>query len=101
LRVLDRTNTALRDREQPLRPTAAFRRRIAECRGDQPVLLHTIERRVQRTEHDLTPCRALDLAGDGGAVRLPLVHPQHRQQDHQLEVGEQPTRCGHMFSNCE
>src|SRR5690349_18626425 len=77
-----------------LRPAASFRRRIAHFRGDETAILEPVESRVDGSEQDASPGGLLDFTRDRDAVRV--VQPQNRQQNHQLELGED--RPCHFFT---
>ena len=91
LGFLDRPHTLRRDLKKPLRPAAALGRRLADRRGDETVALEPIERGVDRGDDDLPPAGALDFGRDGHAIGR-VADPQRRQENHQLEVGQQVPR---------
>ena len=75
--------------EEALRASSTLRRRIAHRRGHEPVALETIERRVHGPQEHAAPARTFDLPCDQHAIRV-VADPKGREENHQLEVGEEP-----------
>src|SRR5687767_12471224 len=73
---------------------AALGRGLANPRSDQALFFEAIERGVDRRQLDRAACFVLDFTGNGDPVRV-ILYPQDGQEDHDLEVGQQPAR--HLF----
>ena len=70
---------------------AALRRRIADARVHEALLLEPVERGVDGADRDIAPAARFDFAAHRGAVGVgPEAH--QRQQHHLLELAEHGRR---------
>ena len=80
-------HTGARQLEESPRPSVAVIRAARNRCVDVSLALKPFERRVHRTDRDVTPGPLLDLAADAHAVGFPL-EPGHRKHDDLFQLSE-------------
>ena len=75
------------DTKETFGASTARRSRVAKCGRDQAVGFEAVEGGIHGGKDDASPACVFELPRDGDAIGL-VSDAEHREQDHQLEVGQ-------------